>query len=108
MERPTVDYIMKLGTCWKRADLERQWTENKAPDDITWSWFLGPRLKAFPRDVVLLRVLIAVQHISYQRIALPNDERAGSVYKRCKAMPDDELLSYAENLGVFLDTDPRV
>jgi hypothetical protein len=77
------------------------------PDPPTWSGFLGARLNGLEKPLVLLRVVVAMQHVSHQKIPLANGEGAGQAFKRAKAMALPELLTFAETLGVYLDTDPQ-
>jgi hypothetical protein len=107
MERPTFDYIKRLGSCWSAADLADAVKAANTPDDPSWAWFLGSRLAAFGKRAVLDRVLVALQHVHLQRIALPQAERAGQLWRRCQAMSEPELMTFAETLGVFLDSDPQ-
>jgi hypothetical protein len=107
MERPTVEYIARLGSCWARSKLESVAKAANTPAEPSWTWFLGERLGAMTLDDVFLRVQVALQHVSLQRVPLPNGERAGEMWKRCRAMSQAELLATAETLGVFLDTDPQ-
>jgi hypothetical protein len=107
MERPTLEYIARLGSCWNRAKLDAARERSPLPDPPTWAAFLGPRLAAMTLDDVFVRVQVALQHVSLQSIPLPNGESAGRWWKRCRAMPLPELLATAETLGVFLDSDPQ-
>lgn len=107
MERPTLEYIARLGSCWTPSKLTAARQNAALPDPPTWTAFLGPRMSDWTPADILLRVLVALQHVSLQRIALTDGESAGSAYKRCKAMDKPELLVFAQTLGVFLDTDPK-
>jgi hypothetical protein len=107
MERPTLEYIARLGTCWTRAKLDAARERSPLPDPPTWSAFLGSRLSTMTLPEVFERVQVALQHVSLQRVPMPQGERAGEMWKRCRAMEKPELLSFAENLGVFLDSDPQ-
>jgi hypothetical protein len=106
MERPTFEYIKRLGSCWSADDLADAVRAANTPADPSWSWFLGSRLGALDAHAVRQRVLVALQHVHLQGIVLPN-ERAGEMWRRCQEMAKPELLTLAETLGVFLDTDPK-
>lgn len=99
---PTVEELKALGSCWTEQELHEAATTWPSANP-SWTWFLGARLTAMPREQALLRLQMASAALYRAGTRLPRVRRLTDLVKYAKACNSLQLAELGAAMGALLD-----
>jgi hypothetical protein len=104
----SIAYLSTLkGLCWSSEQINAAVADADYPENPTWSFFIGERLRNMTREDCMARLALVIAHAHQTKVQFPPEwthpRRLGEQWALAKTCTDEELFTYLADLGAVLD-----